>query len=294
MAFKYNEKIEFKHYAGLAIAKLVAVNPTATELAKLRNTEAGKEPQYIGVDPNGNKRIQLDLWFQTTPSLNDNIDTLIKATYFISNEANVGSKTGKIQVIDKYGSTIWMTPEEYEAKTKPSYVKGAFDMDSMRKTFKGEEDLTHAVRTLLNIPLYSFVKANGEPKLNDNPENCLCRLDDIEKYFDGNIEEMKSLAKMAVNNEVKLIVGIKDNKYETVFKERLFKSSYIDFTTMAKEVNDRQAMGAYPNTVFSFEPLHEFRGVQATDLTQKVKDDPFAAQPDVAESSNDAEKDLPF
>ena len=56
MAFKYNEKVEFKHYAGLAIAKLVAVNPTAAELAKLRNNEVGKEPVYIGEDTNGVKR----------------------------------------------------------------------------------------------------------------------------------------------------------------------------------------------------------------------------------------------
>lgn len=298
MAFKYNEKVEFKHYAGLAIAKLVAVNPTATELAKFRNNEVGKEPVYIGEDTNGVKRIQIDLWFQTTPSLNDNIDTLIKATYFISNEANVGSKSGKIQAIDKYGTIIWMMPEEYEAKTKPNYVKGVFDMDSMRKTFKGEEDLTKAIRVLLNIPLYSFVKPDGNIKLNDNPENCLCRLDDIEKYFNGNVEEIKSLAKMAANNEVKLAVGIKDNKYETVFKERIFRSNYVDFAAIAKEINDRQAAGAYSNTIFSFEPLHEFRGVQATELTSKINDTPFASANEGIPTTegNDLleDKDLPF
>ena len=67
---------------------------------------------------------------------------------------------------------------------------------------------------------------------------------------------------------------------------------------IAKEINDRQAAGAYPNTIFSFEPLHEFRGVQATELTSKINDTPFASANEgipTAEGKDLLEdKDLPF
>ena len=195
----------------------------------------------------------------------------------------------KVQVIDKYGRTAWVTIEQAKAKEIPVYTNGPANLDAdYRPCFVGEEELTNFIKAYLNIPnVMKYVDKKWV--MVDNPEDCVARLDNIEKYFSGDYSELREVISLQPNNKVKLLFGVKTNdegkQYQAVFTQMFLKNGVTDYSRLAKELEDRKAAGAYPTTEFFVGDLKEYT-METTDFSSPTVEpiNPFA--PDAMENEN--------
>ena len=274
-----------KRYIGVAPVKVLAVNPTKAELEKIYNTTLDKDIDYTGVqEVNGEnvKTVRIDFIVTTVGASDDeSINLTTKVSYFLRNEKREKSDKSKVQVIDKYGNTAWVTPEQLDNHEIPVYKNNqpaTLDKD-YRAAFYGEEDLTNFLKAYLNIPR-SHKYVNGKWVLNDNPSESEARLDtnDINAMFNGNFASIKEIIKYQPNNKVKVMFGVKTNKdgkrYQSAFTQMVLKSSIGDYSKLDAALKDRKDNGAYPTTEFSATPIKEYV-VEATD----IQDMPAASNP---------------
>ena len=108
----------FKRYVGVASVKVLAVNPNMKEWNELTGGNMQNEPEYISTNNEGVKQARIVLLVK--PDVNKTIggiDTVIPVTFWFRKLPVQGSKTGKYQIIDKYGRTAWATEEEIKNKT---------------------------------------------------------------------------------------------------------------------------------------------------------------------------------
>ena len=268
-------------YIGVAPIYVLGVNPTKSELEGYYNTSLEKEPEYTGSKDNV-PFVRIDFVVKTDATRSNNIDLTTKVTFFLRREKRVNRDNTKVQVIDKYGRTAWVTNEQLNAKEIPMYTNGPANLDAdYRPVYNGEENLTNFIKTYLNIPsVQKYV--NGAWVMVDNPQDCEARLEHIEDYFKGNFQELKEIIAMQPNNKVKALFGVRaaDNGslYQDVFGDMFLRNNSTDYTRLEKEVTERKNNGAYPNSLFTICDLREYT-VEATNLdssTVEVEDDPWA------------------
>lgn len=282
-----------KLYLGIAPVFVVAANPNKELLSKFYEVDINEDPVYLGeseVGSDGNKKIvpqvRIDFLVMTNAEKANGIEMKTKISFFLKKAFRYNRDNTKIQVIDKYGQSAWPTIEEAKIKAIPQYANGPANLDKdYRPAYIGEEELTHFIKTYLNIPNPSFgYKDNntGEMvvKTLKNLDDALARLDGIEEYFKGNFKELESILKLQPNNVVKCMFGIKttdDNKqYQAVYTQKFLKNSITDYSKIDKELQERKNAGAYSTTEFSVEPLHEYN-VEPTSFKEAGSGDmPFA------------------
>lgn len=250
-----------KVHKGVATLSLLNVNPTKEEVGKIFNSDPEKDPEYIYTKEDGSVSVRINLIMKTIPDSNNSIETIKTVNYFVSNKPRTGKNGTKVQVINAYGETAWLTKEEFESKLPPSY-NPAYCTKSMRVAFIGEEELTVFIKKFMNIPNYSFLKPDGERSYHPNPELCECQLSEIPKYFQGNVSEIKTALMSRKDNKIKLLFGAKitdDNKmYQDVFYRYPMHPNTKSYTRLTKMIEDSAAAGAFPNTDFGPEP-YEFK-----------------------------------
>lgn len=272
--------VEIKRYIGVAPVSVLAVNPNKAELEKLYNTQLEKAPEYITeVENNGKafKNVRIDFIIKTTPE--SGVDITTKASFFIRNQYRVNRDETKVQVIDKYGRTCWMTKEQFKAHEIPTYKNGNpanIDKD-YRPCYVGEEELTSFIKNYLGIPnVMKYV--NNTWVLVDNPQDSEARLDKIENYFKGDFSELKSAIALQPSNMVKVMFGVKttdDNRqYQTVYTQMTLKVGVTDYSKLDKDLQERKANGAYSNVEFLADNIKEYV-VEPTNLNTVQNDMPF-------------------
>lgn len=275
-----------KRYIGVAPVFVLGVNPTKQELEKIYNTQLENAPEYVSVVEVGEDKhkvanVRLDFIIKTDPEKSNDIDLISKATFFIRKEARYNRDNTKVQVIDKYGRTAWVTVEQAKNHEIPVYSNGPANLDAdYRPCYVGEEELTNFIKAYLNIPnVMKYV--NEKWVLVDNPADCEARLENIEKYFNGDFSELKNVIALQPNNKVKVLFGVRitdDGKqYQTVYNQMFLKNNVSDYSRLDKDLQERKVNGAYPNTEFETCVLKEYN-VEATDFS-KPTDDPFGAAP---------------
>lgn len=282
MAFgKINETREsgvaFKKYVGVAPVQIVAINPTMKQLTDL-GYNTTEEPKYVSTTDDGVPQIRIEFVVKTLPEKCDNIDQMFRFSFTLRKKAVIGSNTGKYKIMDVYGQTAWATKDEIDQKLIPQYKDGPANItNKYRIVCDGEEELTNFVRTYLNIPnVTKFV--NGRPAgMIDNPADAEGMLDHIKDYFTGDITELKEIFKMAPNNWIKILVGIKttdDNKqYHNVFTREFVSGGSNKFNRLSRVLQENLALGRYANVYFGptigdgimLNPLAEYT-VEATDI----------------------------
>lgn len=289
MAFaKGNESTEgnvVKRYIGVAPVFVHAVNPTKAELEKLYGTQIENDPEYIGEievgeDKHKVKNVRLDFIVKTDPEKCGGIEFTTKVSLFIRNEYRYNRDNTKVQVIDKYGRTAWVTVEQAKAHEIPMYKNGPANLDKdYRPCFHGEEELTNFLKAYLNIPnVMKYV--NNTWVMVDKPEDCEARLENIPEYFKGNFKELRDAISLQPNNKVKVLFGVKttdDNKlYQAVYTQMFLKNSITDYSKLDKDVQERKNAGAYPTTEFKVVDLKEYT-VEPTNFDNNGSDMPFPA-----------------
>lgn len=280
--------LEIKNYIGIGSVKVLAVNPNKAELEKLYGRQLEKEPEYLGKSEiNGTEfpQVRINFIVKTDPDaiVNSKIDMTTNLNFFLRKTYRFNKDQTKVQVIDKYGRTAWVTKEQCQTHEIPVYSNGPARIDKdYRPCYDGEEDLTNFIRNYLNISdVDRYV--DGAWKMASNPDDCECRLDFIENYFKGDFAELKTLAKIRPNNNVKILFGVRSasdgRQYQGFYSQMALRGFSNNYLRLEKDLKDRKANGAYANTEFEICDLKEYK-VIATDFSKKdepIADDPFGA-----------------
>ena len=279
-----SKEVEFKLYTGVGTVQVVAVNPTKDKLEAIYGRTFDNDPAYVSevTVGEGNKVLnaRIDFIIKTVADKCDGIDYVTKMPFFIQKEYRYNRDKTKVQVIDKYGRTAWVTVEQAKAHEIPVYKNGPANIDKgYRPAYHGEEELTNFIKAYLNIPnVMKYV--NNTWVMVDKPEDCEARLESIDEYFKGNFKELRDVIALQPNNKVKVLFGVRtadDNKqYQAVYNQMFLKNNITDYSKLDADLQERKAAGAYPTTEFTVGDLKEY-DVESTDL-----------------SNSDAAGDMPF
>lgn len=332
MAIKANassQGTDFKKYVGVASFRVLGVNPTKEELEKFYGRELQEEPVYIKEktdEQDGGKTYkQMRISFmiqaddpktveQINPNdresmkTNANLKEPYKTTinFFIDSRYFYNRDKSKVQVIDKYGRTAWVTIEQAKNHQIPVYSNGPAKLDAdYTPALRGEDALTEFILNYLNVtPVETYNKNTGTWIVNPHPEDCEGKLYHIKDYFNGDISELKEYCGYMPTNYVKLLAGIRNddqgNQYNTIYTRLTMRNGARTYTRFKDSID-----GLTKNdSVFSNDPIgvisniEEYKdNVQETDLSKSpVSDDPFAQAAAIPEAGSDLSsvEDDPF
>lgn len=279
---------DFKRYIGVAPCYIKGINPNKAQLEEIYERPQEKEPEYVGEVEvtEGNNKVKyanVRLSFLALPDPEKVHIELkpISTTLFLQNRYRYNRDQTKVQVIDKYGRTAWVTIEQAKNHEIPMYSNGPANLDKdYRSAYVGEEELTNFLIAYLNIP--SVMRYNNTEKkwyMVEHPEDSECRLDHIADYFKGNFSELREALALQPANKVKILFGIRtDNEgrqYQTAFTQMFLKNSVSDYSKLDAAVQERKNAGAYSTTEFEATDFHEY-SVKSTTLTDNKEADPFA------------------
>ena len=283
---KQSEEGVFKLYKGIAAVNVLAVNPNKAELERITGRTYDEEPVYRGKDDDGNETMRITFYTKTNPDakVNSGIELVLPISFTLVKARRVGQQSGKIQVIDKYGRTAWVTPADLESKSIPQYPKGPANISAdYRPAVIGEESLINFLIKWLNIPGPANYK-EGQWVMKDNPEDSEVSIN-LAKVFAGDVSELAEVVNMAREYLIKVAVGIKtteDGKqYHAVFTRDFAKNAVTDYSKLDAAITEFQNNGGAPNTVFDVNPLHEnvVESTQFTPNTEVVGDMPDFSSP---------------
>ena len=186
MAIQSNASTEevlgsIKTYSGLTNVNVIAVNPTMEELHAL-DINVKQEPNYKAVIGD-QEFLRLVFWVR-------NSDANFKVEILVHDEPRK-SQNGKYQWINSIGQLTWST----EA---PTYEW--WKTEGQRKAYVGEETLSYFTKAWANV-------ASGDE----------VSFDTIHEIVKGNLTELKSLVTVLTNNQLRVLVGVKDDKYQQVY-----------------------------------------------------------------------------
>lgn len=277
MAFsKGNKSVannSFTRYIGIASVGVKAVNPTKEEHEELFNTSLEEAPSYVTIfnDDNGKevKTARIQLVLQPNSAVNKIEMPLITMSLFISNKPRMGATSGKVQVIDKYGRTAWVTKEEFKNKTIPMYANGPAKISNdYRPAYIGEAELIEFVREFLCIAKPEVWDNNAQQWVaNPNLEqDCVCCFENLDKIFEGDFTEIKETLGLMPTNTCKVLLGVRTDletgkMYQSVYTRKFVRESgrnkefVREVTSMIENAN---ATGRTLNTEYEAVPVHEY------------------------------------
>ena len=293
------EAQEFKRYIGVCPVFVKAVNPNKTEHEKLFNTTLEEAPVYVqdkeDAEGNSYKNVRISIVMQPDVEKIGFEMPLITMPLFVTNQKQFGAKSGKYQVVDKYGRFAWATEAEISAKEIPTNSNGkkADISNDYRIAYVGEEALTKFIRAFLYIPEITVWDNNEQcrvPNTKDKPEECECRLDveTFEKLFKGDFSEINEILGFQPTNKIKVCLGVRTDTnsgklFQSVYTKKFISNAATNYNSLDKML---QADASYAaennkvlNTEYSAETVHEY----------SVTPTNFSAAPEAAPSG-----DMPF
>lgn len=192
-------------FTGIAPMRVVAVNPNLGELASI-GVNMKTEPNYE-VDM-GDKTGKLSFWLH-----NDEHNFTTRLEILVGNEYRKESSTGKHQVTNKYGQVTWAS--------SPDSTPDWFKSDGVRRMYPGEEILINFIKAWANIP------NDGE-----------CSLETIDAVMKGDVTELKSLITALKDNKLRVMLGVKDGKYQQVYNRHFGRLKPQRDQLFVKALND--------------------------------------------------------
>ena len=276
MAFGATKKVEgnkqYTNYIGLAPVKVLSVNPNKEEIEKITEVTQTEDPVYILPTDKDYKRIKIDFYVKTVPEKCDGIDVTTRMTFFMEDSARYNKDRSKVQVIDKYGRTAWVTPEEFKIGAVPTYSNGPAKIGEYRAAYVGEENIVRFLKTLLgieNIDVYKDSKWVENPI----PTNCECQLDHIKDYFTGKFSELQNTIKLQPDNIIKVLFGVRiteNGTYQTIYTEEFISGNYNKYDKLKRSYEERKTAETYRNAIFDTTALHEYK-IQPTEFKEPTE-----------------------
>ena len=307
MAFgSSSAKPVFVRRTGIGAAKVVAVNPTMKQINDAFGRELfTQEQQYVrDVEYDGKKFKSVDVTFllKFDPEIKENngYSDLHFLTFRLQNRvlANSDENNPKVQVIDEYGRTAWVTTKEYENREIPVYKNGPARISkNYRGCYRGEENLIKfiaALRCVPDIDVWNKTTQKWEINSREEPDNCKkeITIEDLKKIFAGDFSPVRSWIEGYENSIVKVLLGVRtgeDGRKYSVIYDGAFLNQYQRSTTqLTRALSEDVARGRYGDTVFKIGPLVDCESVVPDDLSKPVSTS-------VASKSDfDPLDDLPF
>lgn len=322
MAIKANASSQggdFKKFVGVGSFRVLGVNPNKTEFEEFFGRSLDKEPEYLKdkLDENdGNKPykqlrlsfvIQADKQYEDGKPIKENaaLAEPLKTTvnFFIDSRYFYNRDKTKVQVIDKYGRTAWVTIEQCKNHQIPVYSNGPAKLDAdYRPCFRGEEELTQFIDNYLNItPVETYNTNTGQWIPNPHPEDCEGWLENVKDYFTGNISKLKEYCSYMPTNRVKLLLGVRTDdqgrQFNTVYTRLTMRNGAKSYTRLKDNIEGNQSASS---TVWSNDPLGIISEIKEynedtkeSNLAPPAAQDPFAAGAALPEAGSDLPFDAP-
>ena len=186
MAIQSNASTEevvggIKVYSALTNVNVIAVNPTMEELHAL-DIKVKSDHNYL-VAIGEDDYFRLVFWTR-------NSDGNFKLEILMQDKPRL-SKTGKNQWINNIGQSTW-------SEEAPTY--DWWKTEGQRKAYSGEETLINFTKAWANV-------ASGDT----------VSFDTINNIVKGDVTEIKALVKALSTNQVRVLVGVKDDRYQQVY-----------------------------------------------------------------------------
>ena len=257
-------QFSFKKYKGLALFKVIAVNPSLLDLVKLfPDKEHDKEPVYeFNREDIKGQRVCFHL--QTIPRdgkvplINTSVSYFLTDAPFTSNDGN------KVQVIDIYGNTRWVTREEMKMDKLPPLPPNFKPFgEKWRVAYRGEEGLTRFIRAYLGTPGNCiYIAATKEWKSKEGEmlkaaEGCLEK-GDLKSILEGNMKPLREILALMPGNRVKMLMGVKHDQngrsFQAVHPFPLTGNSNSS-SMLARQVEQDQQVGRFQDIDFGHDPF---------------------------------------
>ena len=194
---------------------------------------------------------------------------------FFLEDSYLTTREGKYGVIDNFGNTAWVTPEEYKAKAiplskdnKPLRIANDYRLEK-----RGESELILFIRNLLGIK-NSHTYVNEQWVLQADPSKYFCYFEKLDDILKGKVDEIRKIIAIAQGKKVKVLLGVRFDEgrtFQTVYERFTAK---VSMNPVEKKVGDktvsiydkfeehisrRQSSGALGNFLFSFEDASEYK-----------------------------------
>lgn len=210
-------------YVGIAPMQVVAINPSLAELNAI-GINAQVEPQYTDVSIGGDTYNKLTFWIKCLePAFTTRFDVLVKPEFRLA-------KSGKKQWCNSVGQFAF-------ADGKASEAYEWFKSDGERQAYVGEETLMSFIKAYANV-------ANGDE----------CAFETIDRIMAGDVAEVKQLVNALSENRVRLLLGVKDGKYQQVYTKHFGRLKPFRKDLFVKELNgDYGAFNAEYNATLELE-----------------------------------------
>jgi len=300
MAFNTINNSEFqgrKLYIGYTAVKVVAVNPNKEELEKFFGNQQN-EPNYMGTTTvNGKEVPQVRIEFILEVTRPDSDKTFYTRLSFFLNKGYATNKLNtKVQVSDVYGRKTWALNEEVGNHRIPVFSNGqqARIDKNYRPLIIGEDRLILLIRALfcLNDPEKWDPNTNGYVmRTGEDLARCEGILDNTKDFFKGDFTELKNAVKMAENNTVYVLLGVRTGNDGRQF-QTVYNNCFVRKNRRAESISkdfDKALNEFCPND-------SEFRAIPLQEFT--VTPTNFGALPpadeEVPEAVPAAVDDLPF
>lgn len=315
---------ERKFFIGTAAVGIEAINPDKKGLESIYSGRVSidKDPIYVGTTTVKNYkgedvtvpsvRINFIAKVDKTLKRNNGIDAIIPFSIFLAKEYSYSTKDGvtKVKVIDPYGRTAWVTSEQLKAGAIPEYdihngPKAGQKMKARlapgyRKCYIGEDTLTQIIINYLGLPApdkYDEDKREYVLKSAEELEDSLCMLDNIDKYFSGNVKELKDIFQFQPNNRMLVNFGVRTAKdgsqYQCAYTQYTGKLGYADYhKSLEKRLKDDAQFGRHPSEEYRVCNIEEYTIKSSSyEESPAASNDPFASAEPQLESVVD---DLPL
>ena len=276
----------FTRYTGIGVAKVVGINPTMKEINDAFGREIyTSEPVYtqeVEYDGVKTKMSRVSFLLKFDASDNMGYSDLHFLTISITNRTIKSSDTAnpKVQVIDEFGRTAWVTEEEFKGKKIPVYSNGPAKLtNNYHAALRGEERLVKfisAVRATPSIDVWDAEAKNWITNTREDAENCKKEIpkEDMKKILSGDFSPVRSYLEDVKDNKVKVLLGVQTSndgrKYTTIYDNEFMTVFQKKTTNIERAVREDQARGRYPNTVFTVGPLVAADTVKPDDLSKPV------------------------
>lgn len=298
MGTNSDEVTEIKRYIGVGSFKIAGVCPTKAELETIYGRPQEKDPVYLSeveIEVEGGNKVKvpqaridfllkLDETKHVDPATGNPMKLTARKSYYITKAYRYNRERTKLQVIDEYGRTAWVTEDQLAAHEIPTYKNGPANISAnYRAAFIGEENLTNFLKAFLGIGnVMRYIKEENKWVMKDDPSKYEARLENLEACFTGNFDEIKRAIALQANNNVKMLVGVKtaDGKMYADLYDMALSQATTDYSKLEEDLNNRKSNGAYPSTEFVVCELREYN-VKASDLSTPASTanpftDPFA------------------
>lgn len=279
-------EVQIKRYIGVAPVFVLSVNPTKEELSEIYGRDIQKVPEYTGeseLTVLGERKnvpfARINFVVATDTAKCDGIDMKTTISFILRNSVQYTKDNQKVQVINKYGETAYLTMEEFKQNIIPERLNW-FSPDGCRPALMGEADLVNFIKKYLGIPNRTY-KKDGETSIEiENLEDAEARLDRMQDYFKGDVSELKELISLLPNNKIKVLFGVRSyngGMYQDVYTREFLKNSVTNYSFLDAHMQNSKNYNMYPNTEFEVCNLKEYK-VEATTFT-KSEDAPAEANP---------------